>query len=177
LLCEIRVQLRAIDPPIWRLLRVPSRTSLARLHRILQRAMGWRGYHIYLYEVDGKRYGAPSPVWGIEVLDARKMTLEKVFSGGRESFIYEYDMGDGWRHDITLLRTAEEEEGELGCLAGARACPPEDCGGYPGYVRLLVALSDPDHREHYSMLKWVGSKYDANAFDAAAVDRALKRLR
>jgi hypothetical protein len=179
LMYEIRVQLKAIDPPIWRVLRVPSRTSLARLHRILQRAMGWKGYHIYLYEVDGKRYGAPSPDWGIDVLDARKMTLEMVFLAGRKSFFYDYDMGDGWRHDITLLRTVEEEEEEeeLGCLAGSRACPPEDCGGPPGYYRLLVALSDPDDEEHDSMVDWVGSKYDANAFDAAAVDRALKRLR
>ncbi len=155
---------------------MPSRTSLTRLHRILQRAMGWKGYHVYLYELDDKRYGAPSPDWGIEVLDARKMTLATVFSGGRKSFVYDYDMGDGWRHEISLLGTAEGED-QPGCLAGARACPPEDCGGPPGYFRLLVALADPDRKEHRSLVKWVGARYDPNAFDAAAVDRALKRLR
>lgn len=178
MLYEIKVQLKDIEPPIWRILRVPSRTSLLRLHRILQRAMGWTNSHLYLFEVDGKRYGEPSTEWDIEVLDSRKMTLEKIFSGGRTSFLYEYDLGDSWRHKITLLGTVEgEAEEKLACTAGARACPPEDCGGSMGYYELLVALSDPDHEDHCTMLEWVGGKFDPGAFDVAAVDRALKRLR
>jgi hypothetical protein len=178
LLYEIRVQLQEIEPLIWRVLRVPSRTSLLRLHRILQRAMGWTNSHLHLFEVDGKRYGEPSTEWDIEVLDSRKMTLEKIFSGGRTSFLYEYDLGDSWRHKITLLGTVEgESEEKLACTAGARACPPEDCGGTMGYYELLVALSDPDHEDHDAMLEWVGGKYDPGAFDVAAVDQVLKRLR
>jgi len=154
LLYEIKVELKEIEPPIWRIIRVPSRTSLLRLHRILQRTMGWKNYHLHLFQVDGKRYGEPSTEWDIEVLDARKMTLEKIFSEGRMSFLYEYDLGDGWMHEITLQGAIEGEEG-LACTAGARACPPEDCGGIMGYYGLLVALSDPDHEEHDAMLKWV----------------------
>ena len=116
--------------------------------------MGWKNYHLHLFQVDGKRYGEPSTEWDIEVLDARKMTLEKIFSEGRMSFLYEYDLGDGWMHEITLQGAIEGEEG-LACTAGARACPPEDCGGIMGYYGLLVALSDPDHEEHDAMLKWV----------------------
>jgi len=72
----------------------------------------------------------------------------------------------------------EGEAGEkIACIAGARACPPEDCGGTMGYYELLVALSDPDHEDHDAMLEWVGGKFDPVAFDLAAVDRALKRLR
>jgi len=70
-----------------------------------------------------------------------------------------------------------EGEEKPGCTAGARACPPEDCGGTTGYYHLLVALSDPDHEEHDTILEWVGGKFDPNAFDVVAVDRALKRLR
>jgi len=176
MLYELKVQLQEIEPPIWRVLRVPSRTSLSKLHKVLQRAMGWENYHLYLFKVEGKRYGEPSTEWDIEVLDSRKMTLEKIFSGGRTSFLYEYDLGDSWMHEITLLGTLEGEE-RLGCTAGARACPPEDCGSPPGYYELLVALSDPDHEEHDSMVEWVGGKYDPNAFDVEAVDRSLKRLR
>ena len=77
------------------------------------------------------------------------MTLEKIFAEGRTSFLYEYDLGDSWRHDITLLGTVEGEAGEkIACTAGARACPPEDCGGVTGYYHLLEALSDPDHEDH-----------------------------
>ncbi len=176
MLYEIRVELQEIEPPVWRVLRVPSSTSLLKLHRILQKAMGWTNSHLYLFELEGKRYGEPSPERDFEVLDSRKMTLEKIFSQGRPSFMYEYDFGDGWRHEIKLLGKIEGEE-KLGCTAGARACPPEDCGGPPGYYELLIALSDPDHEEHDSMLEWVGGKFDPDAFEVAAVDRALKRLR
>ena len=175
---EIRVQLQEIEPPIWRILRVRPQTSLARLHKILQRAMGWKNYHLYLFEVGGKRYGEPSTEWDIEVLDSRRMTVEKIFSGGMKSFVYEYDLGDSWRHDIALLGTVEGAPGEkIACIAGARACPPEDCGSIPGYYELLVTLSDPEHEDHDAMLEWVGSKYDPNAFDSATIDQALKRLR
>jgi len=176
LLYEIRIGLSEIEPPIWRVIRVPSRTSLRRLHRILQRTMGWRDYHLHLFYVDGKRCGEPSIEWEMEVRDSRKMTLEEVFCGGRQSFLYEYDLGDSWMHEITLLGTAEGDE-RLSCTAGARACPPEDCGGPMGYDELLAALSDPSHEEHDAMLEWVGGKFDPNAFSVAAVDRALKRLR
>jgi len=178
LLYEIKVTLQKIEPPIWRILRVPSRTSLLRLHRILQRAMGWTNSHLHLFEVDGKLYGESSTEWDFEVLDSRKITLEKLFSGGRTSFLYEYDLGDSWRHEITLLGTVEgEAEEKPGCTGGARACPPEDCGSTTGYYHLLVAISDPDHEDHDAMLEWVGGKFDPNTFDVAAVDQALKRLR
>ena len=178
MLYEIKIELKEIEPPIWRVLQVPSRTSLLRLHRILQRTMGWTNSHLHLFDVDGKLYGKPSTEWDFEVLDSRKMTLERIFSQGRASFLYEYDLGDSWRHDITLMGTVEgEAEEKPGCTAGARACPPEDCGGTPGYYRLLVAISDPEHEEHDAMLEWLGGGFDPGAFDVAAVDRALKRLR
>jgi hypothetical protein len=177
LLYELRVELQEIEPSIWRIIQVPSRASLLRLHRILQRAMGWNNSHLYIFEIDGKLYGEPSTEWDFEVLDSRKMTLEKIFTEGKKSFLYEYDLGDSWRHNIKLLGTVEgKEEEKAGCMAGARACPPEDCGGVIGYYDLLVALSDHDHEEYHAMLEWVGGKFDPSAFDVAAVDRALKHL-
>ena len=177
MLYELKVEIQRIDPPIWRLIQVPPRTSLKRLHKILQIAMGWTNSHLHMFKVDGHEYGEPNPEYDFEVLDESKLTLEKIFAGGTKSFQYEYDMGDSWMHEITLQREIESEDTKPGCTAGARACPPEDCGSVPGYYNLLVVLSDPDHEEHESMLEWVGGKYDPNAFDATAVDRALKRLR
>jgi hypothetical protein len=128
--------------------------------------MGWKNYHLYQFEL-GRR-----PCKRVN------MTLEVVFSKGVRSLVYEYDMGDGWRHEITLLATVAEATDERPvCLAGARACPPEDCGGPPGYYDLLAALSDPKHEEHDSMLQWVGGRFAPEAFDVAAANRSLKRLR
>lgn len=180
MLYEIKVQLQYIQPPIWRKLQLPLHTSLLKLHKILQRSMGWTNSHLHLFDVGGKRYGERPEEWDFEVLDSRKVTLDKIFSGGTTSLFYDYDMGDGWRHEITLLSTVEGEgEGEdkPACIAGARACPPEDCGGPPGYENLLEALSDPDHAEHDILMEWVGGKFDAEAFDVVKVNQTLKRLR
>ena len=63
------------------------------------------------------------------------------------------------------------------CLAGARSCPPEDCGGVPGYEEFRAAIRDPDHPEHAGMLEWVGGSFDPEAFDLEAVNRRLRRFR
>jgi hypothetical protein len=177
-LYEIKVQLRDIKPPIWRILRVRPQTSLSRLHKILQKSMGWSNYHLHLFKIDGVEYGEGDIDWEFDVRDYYGMSLKKIFAGGVTSFLYEYDMGDSWRHDITLLRTVEGEADEkIACIAGARACPPEDCGSVSGYYELLHALANPHHEEHDRMMEWVGGKFDPEAFDVAAVDRSLKRLR
>jgi hypothetical protein len=51
------------------------------------------------------------------------------------------------------------------CTAGKNACPPDDCGGSPGYQMLLEALADPSHEEHDSMLESVGGSFDPTEFD------------
>ena len=177
MLYELNVVIKGIDPPIWRLIQVPSHTSLKCMHKILQIAMGWTNSHAHLFKVDEKEYGELSSEWDFGVLDESKLTLKKIFAGGNRAFQYEYDLGDDWIHEITLKRQIAGEKTKLGCIAGARACPPEDCGGVPGYYNLLEAISDPKHEEHDSLLEWVGGGYDPEAFDPDAVDRALKRLR
>ena len=54
-------------------------------------------------------------------------------------------------------------------MAGARACPPEDCGGTPGYTQLIETLSDPEHPEHDDMLHWLGIEKGTD-FDPAHFD-------
>ena len=97
-----------------------------------------------------------------------------------DSFLYEYDFGDSWEHLVVVEKvlTPEESPAHLPvCLAGARACPPEDCGGVPGYERFLEALRDPTHEEHQAMLTWVGGSFDPEAFNLGRVNRLLRRLK
>lgn len=96
----------------------------------------------------------------------------------RDCLIYEYDFGDGWEHDVVLESIAEAESGLRypRVIAGKRACPPEDVGGYSGYEEFVGAIIDPAHDEHESMLAWAGGRFDPEKFDViAANDRVPKR--
>ncbi len=67
------------------------------------------------------------------------------------------------------------------CLAGERACPPEDSGGVGGYYDMLVTLGDPDSEEYESTKVWVesmtGGPFDPDAFDLQAANKAIEALR
>ena len=100
-----------------------------------------------------------------------EVTMARYFRQPGDRADYEYDFGDGWRHAVVLEEISEKSPGAQYpiCLDGARACPPEDCGGIHGYKELLVVLSDPMHEEYPSTLQWVGLDYDPAAFDPGNV--------
>lgn len=80
-------------------------------------------------------------------------------------------LADGWEHYVILeeLLSADRRATYHRCIAGRRACPPEDCGGPFGYAEFLEAISDPDHERHAELIQWIGRPFDLNALDAAAV--------
>ncbi len=106
--------------------------------------------------------------------------LSQVVPEKRNSFLYEYDFGDGWVHEIVVEDTADPEPGQTYpiCLGGERACPIEDCGGPPGYENMLEALADPKHPEHREYLDWFGDeKFDPEAFDLEQINETLEKIR
>lgn len=62
-LVQLRVELQHLKPAIWRRLLVPATISLARLHQVLQIAMGWTDSHLHEFDIGGTRYGIPDPDW------------------------------------------------------------------------------------------------------------------
>ena len=58
------------------------------------------------------------------------------------------------------------------CVARQRACPPEDCGGVPGYEQALEIMANPAHPEHQDLLVWTGN-FDQKRFDLEAVNAEL----
>ena len=177
MLYELRVQLKDIRPPVWRMLLVPQQATLHDLHRVLQAAMGWSDSHLYLFHIGRLLYGEPSLEWGRDIRNSKRTRLEEIAHEGSRSFLYEYDMGDSWMHEITLQRTVESKgKGSPQCTDGARACPPEDCGGPPGYEDFLEAISDPRHEQHEFMMDWADGEFDPEYFDIAAVNSALRLL-
>ena len=175
---QLDIRLAYIEPPIWRRMVVSGQISLFRLHRMLQVVMGWENYHLHQFIVGTTRYGEPDPEYGLEMKDDRRVRLQKTAHEVGASFIYEYDFGDGWRHVITVERIEPWTQDMYvpPCLDGARACPPEDCGGIGGYEHVLTALQDPHHPEHKEMHAWVGAHYDPELFSLQAVNSALAIL-
>ena len=94
-------------------------------------------------------------------------------------FRYEFVFGDSWWHSGLVERIYPPTSRRLRpvCLAGERACPPEDCGGISGFEEFLKAIRDPRHEEHEEMLSWVGGSYDPAAFDLAAINARLQGLK
>jgi hypothetical protein len=180
---QVKVTLMETDPPIWRRLIVPGDTTLARLDRIIQAAMGWTNSHLHTFTVGGVLYAEPSPEWEVEVRDEGRVRLADVAREEGEAFVYEYDLGDSWRHQV-LVEDVIVEAGEPRgprCLGGERACPPEDSGGVGGYYEKLLTLSDPDNDEYEETKVWVesmtGGPFDPDAFDLSAANKALEALR
>jgi hypothetical protein len=171
---QLKVTLRDIRPPIWRRIQVTSDTNLQRLHQILQTVMGWYGGHLHEFNFFGDTYSDPEGMEG-EVLDERKVTLGQLITGEKEKFHYLYDFGDSWEHEILVEKILPIEKGTRYpvCLAGKRACPPEDCGGAPGYENLLEALKDPSHPEHEEMFEWLPGDFDSEKFDIKSINVEL----
>ncbi|WP_421950810.1 plasmid pRiA4b ORF-3 family protein [Pelagibacterium sp.] len=149
---ELEIRLIGIEPPVWRRVVVASSISLDELHAVIQGAMGWEDRHLHMFEIAGQRYEIPeSDEMGPEpgCLDERSYTLGEAIRQTGE-FLYVYDFGDNWRHAIQAKFVKADTEPFPSCLAGARACPPEDCGGaydYPDFVERLTNVDHPDHAE------------------------------
>jgi len=175
---QLHVQLAEIEPPIWRRLIVPGQMTLFSFHRMLQVVMGWENYHLHQFIVGTAYYGEPDPDFAYGMKDDRRIRLRNIAQQVGESFLYEYDFGDSWRHVITVedIQPGTQEQTTPRCLAGARACPPEDCGGVGGYDYLLETLHNPHHPEHTEMCEWVGEHFDPELFSLQAANSALAIL-
>jgi len=168
---ELHVQLRHLEPPIWRTLEVPGSATLEDVHYAIQLAMGWENSHLHMFTIGKRRYGPPDAVEGLQDLEDESAHLLQDVAKRGTSFLYEYDFGDSWEHDVKVQRVSQVAKPVVPrCLAGARACPPEDCGGVPGYANLLAVLANPKHEDYAETRKWVPKGFDPERFRATAKD-------
>ena len=162
---------------MWRRLLVPASTPLDRLDRVIQAAMGWTNSHLHMFIHQTGHFGIPD--FDLPLHDERKALLRDLARREGDTLGYEYDLGDSWEHEILLekLVPADPNSRYPTCVAGEGACPPEDCGGTPGYQDLIATLADPDHPDHEDMLQWLGidkgSDFDPTRFDPDDANRRL----
>jgi len=153
------------------------------LHDIIQMVMGWKDCHLHEFNIGDWTYASRDPdcddLDDREIKDESQTYLRDVL--GREGFRfrYRYDMGDNWQHSLEVIKVhpPEKDVRYPSCLAGKRACPPEDVGGIWGYANMLEAIADPKHEEHEQYVEWVGDSFDSEAIDLKEVNGMLKGIR
>jgi len=83
----------------------------------------WDGYHLHRFRVHGHEYEDP--------YECGQANLGGLGLRVSERFVYDYDFGALWRHDIRVEQVGPVEAGRTypRCVGGRRAGPPEDSGG------------------------------------------------
>ncbi len=185
----VRLDFDQARPPIWRRLRLASDLKLHQLHGVLQSAMGWTDMHLHHFQMgpDSKDFRVVPFLTPFDVEEGETdgtlesdVRLDQVIGEPGHRLFYEYDFGDSWHHTIKLEKVEPWVNGDpvAVCVAGRRACPPEDVGGIPGYEEVLAALEghvEPDEAEWMAeKLEWLPVGFDPAAFDLDEVNRALQ---
>lgn len=187
---QFKITLCGIEPPIWRRIQIRAEKSFWALHVAIQDAMGWRDYHLHQFRCDDPAGGDPLEVGipdfedpGCPIFPGWLLKIRDIFHQSGESAVYEYDFGDGWVHDVVLeaIEDAVPRKKYPVCFDGARACPPENCGGSWGYREFVKALSDPSHERHEELREWYGRDFDPETFRCDRIrfdnpDRRLKKM-
>lgn len=101
--------------------------------------------------------------------------LNGVLRNPGAKLIYTYDFGDNWEHAVVLEKRLPLllDMNYPICIDGKLACPPDDCGGIPGFYNLLDALADPHHEQHEELRDWIGDEFDPQAFSVDPLNQKL----
>ncbi len=162
---------------MWRRIEVRSDVALDEFSGLLEAAMGWWGHHLHSFEADGAVYERPDPDDWLrrETHDESEHQLGDVLGDVGAKMCWDYDFGDGWQHDIEVEAIEAADPGATypRCVAGRRACPPEDCGGPWGYAELLGAIADERHPRHVELVEWLPAGWDPAHFDPAESTRSM----
>lgn len=187
----LKIQLRGIkQPPVWRRIVIPASFTFHHLHETIQEAFDWWDYHLYQFEKSPFDNGWTVKIpdesdaeFGYDVTDAKK-TLVSAFHRkmGLKKFVYVYDFGDSWVHDITVEDI--DEKSTLShpiCLAGKGAAPHEDCGGIYGYENIKRLFAEaPEGEEAREYREWLGleddEEFDPKLFDIDELNERLEGI-
>src|SRR5260370_23498820 len=91
---QLKVTLHGVRPPIWRRVQVRSDITLAKLHAVIQEAMGWTNSHLHRFMIAGEEYGQPDPDFaeeGLEFKNERTIKLGRLELTEGATFLSAYD--------------------------------------------------------------------------------------
>jgi pRiA4b ORF-3-like protein len=176
-IATLRIEIKDIEPLIWRRVAVRSSMNLKGLHTVIQATVGWLDYHLWEFVIDERKYGIPDPDRP-HVKNGATTQLVAILASGITEFGYVYDFGDDWEHRIIVEQTADAETGAKypRFLGGERRCPPEDCGGPPGYFDFIENIARKRSNKAKEALDWYGGPYDPDDIDVEQISITLGRI-
>ena len=176
---QLKITIKGSKPPIWRRVVVPEQFTFCQLHQAIQGAFGWCDYHLHKFEF--KKPGLLiRETWeeddlaesrGCDVLEEGTQIGTLITENPR--FIYTYDFGDAWEHQILMEKEVEYEYSYPQVLKYKGDNIPEDCGGIGGYYDLLDKLDDPEAEDHDLMEEWA-CQQGMGEYDLDEVNANLK---
>ena len=184
---DFEVSLVGARPRVWRRFLLATSATFFDLHEAIQRACGWQDRHLFSFNVPSKVPGPPTIIAGIpdvadfldETPDARSTRLARYFTAGTTMVTYEYDFGDEWNHTVKLQGLVEQVERRKRILLdGARAFPPEDCGGMEGYRQCVAfvrsgRIPGKNDSDDNRLGQWLPKTWHPDHFD---IDKTRKHL-
>lgn len=102
---QLKITLKWSRPAIWRRVVVRADMRLDRLHDVIQIVMGWTNSHLHQFILGRSFYGEPDPEFadlGTQTLNEKRYTVADLAPAAKTKFIYEYDFGDGWQHEVKV---------------------------------------------------------------------------
>jgi hypothetical protein len=138
--------------------------------------MGWTNSHLHQFVLPRRKLSDPKYRIGTKIADENRTKLGELIWTEGARLLYEYDFGDGWRHELVLEEVLLGDESfQQMCVAGQRRCPPEDCGGPPGFAEILQAFHDANHPQHGSVIEWLGEDFAPEFLLTEEINRQLRR--
>jgi hypothetical protein len=177
----LRIELVGIEPLIWRRVGVRTSIDLKAVHSVMQAVMGWHDCHLWGFTANGQKYSVLLPNdadWNRRIKNVAGTKLSALLTVGVREIGYVYDMGDSWEHRIIVEKLKAAEPGKLypQFLGGERRCPPEDCGGIPGYYEFLKNITGKHKKQRNAALDWYGAPYDPDEIGEQQIITALNRI-
>lgn len=178
-----KIELLDISPLIWRRFFVPAGIVMNEFHEVVQAVMGWDNDHLWEFTTKTRRF---IPIQDDEDdLDPLDFRLYDVVSRKGQVIRYLYDFGDSWEHKLKMEDSqyflTDGDKRKTGCVAGARACPPEDIGGVWGYDDFCKVMTKPKSKRYKEMMEWYAGDgeaepYDPERFEVDEVNKKLQEL-
>lgn len=183
----LRIELRDLKPAIYREVMVDPGTTLRKFHKVIQAAMGWEDCHLHAFAMPSgsqRFYRVPhnnvfeprnAEAWGEPANDDSKYKVGDLLRAPKDKLLYQYDFGDDWEHVITLKSIVETESPLPHLMKAQNGCPPENCGGPPGFAHWAEIWFDVQHPEHDTALAVFDSQ-EPGTLDFETLQKAVKKL-